>query len=237
MTAHNTAHHPAPRRRLRRRMAIVSTVAAGGLLLAACGGDGMEGMDHGSGSSASATSTPTAGDDAAAGAFNDADVTFAQMMIPHHEQALEMSRLADGRASDAEVKTLVADIEKAQDPEIQTMKSWLKAWGKPESAQESMPGMDHGSGGMDHGSDGTDQGSGMPGMMSEQDMQKLQAAKGTEFDRMFAEMMIEHHEGAITMAEDEQKNGRDAAAKKLAADVVKTQSAEVEKFKKILDRL
>ncbi|MGW0762757.1 DUF305 domain-containing protein [Streptomyces sp. NPDC002814] len=225
-----TAHNSGLRRRLRRRIAIVSAVAAGGLLLAACGGDDMEGMDHGSGTSASATTTPTAGDSPAPGAFNDADVMFAQMMIPHHEQALEMSQLADGRASDAEIKTLAADIEKAQDPEIQTMKSWLKAWGKPESAEESMPGMDHGSGGMDHGS-------GMSGMMSEEDMQKLEAAKGTEFDRMFAEMMIEHHEGAITMAEDEQKNGRDAAAKKLAAAVVKTQSAEVEKFEKILDRI
>ncbi|WP_328349511.1 DUF305 domain-containing protein [Streptomyces sp. NBC_00445] len=218
-----TAHNSVLRHRLRRRMAIISTVAAGGLLLAACGGDDMEGMDHGSGTSASATTTPTAGDSPAPGAFNDADVTFAQMMIPHHEQALVMSKLADGRASDAEIKTLAADIEKAQDPEIQTMKSWLKAWGKPASAEESMPGMDHGSG--------------TSGMMSEEDMQKLEAAKGTEFDRMFAEMMIEHHEGAITMAEDEQKNGRDAAAKKLAADVVKTQSAEVEKFEKILDRI
>ncbi|GGY35654.1 lipoprotein [Streptomyces djakartensis] len=211
-------------------MTIVSTVAAGGLLLAACGGDDMEGMDHGSGSSASATSTPTAADNPAPGAFNDADVMFAQMMIPHHEQALEMSELADGRASDAEVKALVADIEKAQDPEIRTMRSWLKAWGKPESAEEGMPGMDHGSGGVDHGA-------GMSGMMSEGDMKKLQAAKGTEFDRMFAEMMIDHHEGAITMAEGEQKNGRNATAKKLAADVVKTQSAEVAKLEKILDRL
>ncbi|MCX4480937.1 DUF305 domain-containing protein [Streptomyces cellulosae] len=225
-----TGHNPALHRRLRRRIAIVSTVAVGGLLLAACGGDDMEGMDHGSGSSASATSTPTAGDNPAPGAFNDADVMFAQMMIPHHEQALDMSKLADGRASDAEIKTLAADIERAQDPEIQTMKSWLKVWGKPESAEESMPGMDHGSGGMDHGS-------GMSGMMSEEDMQKLEAAKGTEFDRMFAEMMIEHHEGAISMAKDEQKSGRNAAAKELAAAVVKTQSAEVEKFEKILDRL
>ncbi|MGW0289093.1 DUF305 domain-containing protein [Streptomyces tuirus] len=228
-----TAHTPALNRRLRRlrrRLAIVSTVAAGGLLLVACGGDDMEGMDHGSGSSASASSTPAAGDNPAPGAFNDADVMFAQMMIPHHEQALEMSELADGRASDTEVKALVADIEKAQDPEIRTMKSWLKAWGKPESAEGSMPGMHHGSGDMDHGS-------GMSGMMSEADMNKLQAAKGTAFDRMFAEMMIEHHKGAITMAEDEQKNGRNATARKLAADVVKTQSAEVEKFEKVLDRI
>lgn len=224
-----TAYKHAPNRRLRRRLAVAGAITAGGLLLAACGGDDMKGMDHGSGSSASATSTPTTGDNPAPGAFNDADVTFAQSMIPHHEQALEMAKLADGRASDAEIKTLAADIEKAQDPEIQTMKSWLKAWGKPESADESMPGMDHGSGGAD--------GSGMSGMMSDKDMQKIEAAKGTEFDRMFAEMMIEHHKGAITMAQDEQKNGRNATAKKLAADVVKNQSAEVEKFEKILDRL
>ena len=225
-----TAYKHALNRRLSRRLAVAGAITAGGLLLAACGGDDMKGMDHGSGSSASASPTRATGESAAPGAFNDADVMFAQMMIPHHEQALEMSELADGRASDAEIKTLAAEIEKAQDPEIQTMKSWLKAWGKPESAGESMPGMEHGSGGMDHGS-------GMPGMMSDEDMKKLAAAKGTEFDRMFAELMIEHHKGAITMAEDERKKGRDATAKKLAADVVKTQSAEVEKFEKILDRL
>ncbi|MEU6183275.1 DUF305 domain-containing protein [Streptomyces coeruleorubidus] len=225
-----TAYKHALNRRLSRRLAVVGAVTAGGLLLAACGGDDMKGMDHGSGSSASASPTQTTGESPAPGAFNDADVMFAQMMIPHHEQALEMARLADGRASDAEIKTLAAEIEKAQDPEIRTMKSWLKAWGKPESAGESMPGMDHGSGGTDHGS-------GMSGMMSDEDMKKLEAAKGTEFDRMFAQLMIEHHKGAITMAEDEQEKGRDATAKKLAADVVKTQSAEVEKFEKILDRL
>ncbi|GAP48782.1 DUF305 domain-containing protein [Streptomyces azureus] len=227
-----TAYKHTLNRRLSRRLAVVGAITVGGLLLAACGGNDMEGMDHGSGSSASASASPTqaTGESPAPGAFNDADVMFAQMMIPHHEQALEMSELADGRASDAEIKTLAAQIEKAQDPEIQTMKSWLKAWGKPESAEESMPGMDHGSGGMDHGS-------GMSGMMSDEDMKKLGAAKGAEFDRMFAELMIEHHKGAITMAEDEQKKGRNATAKKLAAEVVKTQSAEVEKFEKILDRL
>ncbi|MFJ5997306.1 DUF305 domain-containing protein [Streptomyces sp. NPDC092370] len=220
-----TAYKHALNRRLSRRLAVVGAITAGGLLLAACGGNDMEGMDHGSGSAASASSSPTqsTGENPAPGAFNDADVMFAQMMIPHHEQALEMSKLADGRASDAEIKTLAAEIEKAQDPEIQTMKSWLKVWGKPESAGESMPGMDHGSG--------------KSGMMSDEDMKKLDAAKGTEFDRMFAEMMIEHHKGAIIMAEDERKKGRNATAKKLAGDVVSAQSAEVEKFEKILDRL
>ncbi|MFJ8083208.1 DUF305 domain-containing protein [Streptomyces sp. NPDC096205] len=221
-----TAHNPA--RRLRRRSAIVSAVAAAALLLAACGGGHGEGSDHGSGSTASATSPRTPGGNPAPGAFDDADVAFAQGMIPHHEQAVEMSRLAAGRASDAEVKTLAAAVEKAQDPEIRTMKSWLEAWGRPESAEE-MPGMHHGSGATDH--------SGMSGMMSADAMEKLRAAKGTAFDRMFAQMMIEHHEGAITMARAEQKNGRNATARRLAADVVTNQSAEVDRLGKILDRL
>ncbi|MGW3565503.1 DUF305 domain-containing protein [Streptomyces sp. NPDC000941] len=211
------AHRP-----LHRRLAVAGAVAAGSLLLAACGND-MAGMDHGSGNSAASQKATTS---PAKGAFNDADVTFVQSMIVHHEQALEMSKPADGRASDQEIKTLATAIEKAQDPEIKTMRSWLKSWGRPESGS-SMPGMDH----------GDMAGGEMPGMMSEQDMKDLTAAKGTDFDRTFAEMMIEHHNGAIDMAKDEQKNGRNAAAKKLADDVVKNQSTEVKQMKGILDRL
>lgn len=208
-----------------RPLAAVGLVTAGVLFLAACGGDDMSGMDHGSdnGGSVSATATGQAGDGDQAGDFNDADVTFAQMMIPHHEQALDMAKLADGRASDAEVKDLATQIEKAQDPEIKTMKGWLESWKQPTTA-ESMPGMDHGG----HSDDG---------MMSDADMDELKGMKGTEFDKAFAEMMIEHHNGAITMAEDEQKNGKNAGAKKMAGDIVKGQSAEVEQFQKILDRL
>ncbi|MGW8768772.1 DUF305 domain-containing protein [Streptomyces sp. NPDC055815] len=207
-----------------RKLALVSALAAAGLLLTACGADdGMSGMDHGgtsatSSASSSASAPAAPGADSAPGAFNDADVMFAQMMIPHHEQALEMAKLADGRAEDPEVKELVAAIEQAQDPEIQKMKAWLKGWGKPESAG--------------HGS-----GHGMAGMMSDQDMKDLAAAKGEAFDRKFAELMIAHHDGAVAMAKDEQKNGGNATAKKLADDVVRTQSAEVAQLKKILDRL
>ncbi|MFF7550851.1 DUF305 domain-containing protein [Streptomyces canus] len=173
----------------------------------------MSGMDHGRGnSSASASATAEAGSTD----FNDADVTFAQMMNPHHEQALEMAELADGRASGTEVK-----IEKAQDPEIKTMTGWLESWNKP-TAMESMPGMDHGSG---------------DGMMSEADMEHLEGMKGAEFDKMFAEMMIEHHNGAISMAQDEQKNGKNADAVKMAGDIVEGQSAEVKQLQGIVDRL
>ncbi|EXU62728.1 hypothetical protein Z951_39805 [Streptomyces sp. PRh5] len=223
-----------------RRIALVSTVAAAGLVLAACGNDDdMSGMDHGSKSENSASASATTGENPAPGTFNDADVKFAQMMIPHHEQAVEMSKLADEQAEDAKIKTLAGDIEKAQDPEIKKMKSWLKAWGKPESGS-GMPGMDHGSDssmpGMDHGSGSSDN-SGMPGMMSDKDMKELKAAKGADFDKMFAQMMIGHHNGAIDMAKDEQKNGKNATAKKLADDVVKTQTAEVKQLRGMLDKL
>ncbi|MFE2031118.1 DUF305 domain-containing protein [Streptomyces hygroscopicus] len=230
-----TAFTRVPCRPLDRRLALVGAVVAGGLLLAGCGGnDDTKDAHDGSAKGATATSGATAS--SAAGAFNDADVSFAQMMIPHHEQALEMAGLADDRASDARIKSLAGRIEKAQDPEIATLKSWLRDWGKPEKASPGgMPGMDHGS----DGADGTDHGSGgaMGGMMSEKDMRKLEAAKGAAFDRAFASMMIDHHKGAITMAKDEQENGRNAKAKKLADDVIKNQSAEVTTLRTLLDRL
>ncbi|QNS02977.1 DUF305 domain-containing protein [Streptomyces xanthii] len=212
----------------RRALATAAATAVLALALAACGssedsGSGhtsMPGMDH------SASAAP------GGGAFNDADVTFAQQMIPHHRQALEMARLADGRAADPEVKSLAAAVEKAQDPEISTMNGWLSAWGEPRPTAGSsqheggdMPGMDHSSG------------SGMAGMMSDQDMDDLEAARGKDFDKKFARLMTAHHEGAIAMAEDERKHGENADAKKLAADVIKGQSAEITRMKKILDRL
>ncbi|MEU6014845.1 DUF305 domain-containing protein [Streptomyces sp. NPDC047515] len=215
---------------LRRTLAAVGTVAALALTLAACGSSessksdssSMPGMDHGSGSAA-ASATP-------GGAFNAADVEFAQQMIPHHQQAIEMAKLADGRAADPEIKVLAAAIEKAQDPEISTMKGWLKSWGEPLPAASSsmgdMPGMDHGS-----------NGSGMPGMMSDKDMSGLEAAKGKDFDKKFAQLMIGHHKGAVTMAETERKNGGNADAKKLADAVITAQTAEIEKMNKIIARL
>ncbi|MET9726328.1 DUF305 domain-containing protein [Streptomyces zaomyceticus] len=209
-----------------RKVALAGAATATGLLLAACGtDDGKSGTDHGAPTSstptATATAAPSAAGAAAPGAFNDADVMFAQMMIPHHEQALEMARLAEGRAEDPGVRKLVTAIERAQDPEIQKMKAWLKGWGRPESAG-------HGSGGSGHG---------MAGMMSDQDMKDLAAVEGKAFDRKFAELMIAHHDGAVAMAKDEQRNGRNATAKALADDVVRTQTAEVTELRTILDRL
>ncbi|WP_405675714.1 DUF305 domain-containing protein [Streptomyces sp. NBC_01511] len=223
----------AAHRSLKRRLAVAGAITATALLLAACGSDDMDGMDHRNEPSPTASKKADDGADPAPGAFNDADVAFAQGMIPHHQQAVEMSELADGRASDAEITALAAEIEKAQDPEITTMRSWLTAWGEPEPADGSMPGMDHGSG----GGSGEDGGSGAAGMMSDQDMRDLTTAKGADFDKKFARLMIAHHDGAVAMAQDERKNGENATAKKLAADVIKAQTAEIEQLNTILDRL
>ncbi|MGW7043648.1 DUF305 domain-containing protein [Streptomyces avermitilis] len=215
----------------RHALAAAGTAAVLALTLAACGsGDSkdssMPGMRHGSGSAAGSSSSPSSSP-SPSGRFNGADVTFAQQMIPHHQQAVEMAELADGRASDQDVKDLAAAIERAQDPEISTMRGWLKSWGRPGSSTASgMPGMHHGAGGTD-----------MAGMMSDAHMKELKAARGTAFDKMFAQMMIDHHEGAITMAEDEQKSGRSADAKKLAGTVITNQTAEITKMNRILGRL
>ncbi|MEV0143858.1 MULTISPECIES: DUF305 domain-containing protein [unclassified Nonomuraea] len=201
--------------RINRKISL--TAAAGALaLLTACGGGnsdsmaGHEGMSSSSAPAATTASAPSA-------AFNDGDTMFAQMMIPHHEQAVEMADLAATRASDPEVKELAIKIKAAQAPEIQTMKDWLTEWGvHPDS------------GGMGHS---------MPGIMSEEAMKKLGAAKGKAFDKLFVQHMIAHHNGAIEMAKAEQANGSNPEAKELAKTIETTQQAEVEQLQKILDRL
>ena len=200
------------------RGAVLGAIATATLLLtAACGGDDMAGMEHGSGATTGAPSAPVSG-----AAFNNADVQFAQMMIVHHQQALEMAAMAETRASDAELKKIATDIKNAQEPEIQKMTGWLTAWGQPTAAAggHNMPGM-----------------TGMPGEMSAEDMAKLEAAKGVEFDREFARMMIAHHNGAIEMARTEQSQGGNAEAKALATEIATSQTAEVATLQKILDRL
>ncbi|MFF7544827.1 DUF305 domain-containing protein [Streptomyces canus] len=185
--------------------------------LAACGG----GDDSGS-----AASSPSVSAETSADAHNAQDVSFAQGMIPHHQQAIEMAELADGRAASTQVKDLAARVEKAQGPEISTMTGWLKAW--DEKVPESMPGMDHS--GME-GMEGMD---GMAGMMDSADMGKLKKASGRDFDSMFLTMMVEHHEGAVEMATTEKAKGEYKAATAMAGDIVTAQNAEISEMKKLL---
>ncbi|WP_030746778.1 DUF305 domain-containing protein [Streptomyces sp. NRRL S-31] len=202
-------------RTLTRRAALGAVALTSALVLTACGGDGDGGAGAHGGHGASATP------DASAGAHNAQDVAFAQGMIPHHQQALEMARLADGRASSARVKDLAARIEKAQDPEIRTMTGWLKSWGE----DAPMAGMDHSQhSGM----------SGMAGMMSEADMTALKKAGGKDFDTRFLSLMVQHHQGAVEMAATEKRKGRSGAAKRMADAIVTAQNAEIREMKGLL---
>ncbi|QNE78840.1 DUF305 domain-containing protein [Streptomyces finlayi] len=200
---------------LHRRTALAAIVAVSALFLTGCG-------DDGNGSAATSPS-PTTSISVPAGERNQADVDFAQGMIPHHRQAVMMSDMAETRASSEDVKALAEKIKKAQEPEIATMSAWLTAWG--EEVPQGMDGMD----GMDHGD-----ASSMPGMMNDQQMDDMRGASGNTFDTMFLTQMIKHHEGAVVMAETEKKKGAYGPAKELADDIVTAQKAEIIQMRELL---
>lgn len=186
------------------RVLVVSALAAA--TLSACTDNGGHDMDNmNSTNPGAATSSPSG--QSAPGAHNDADVAFATDMIPHHAQAVTMAKMVPTRASSQQVKDLATQIQAAQDPEIKLMSGWLEAWGEPVPA----------AGAMQHGD----------GMMSMEDMGQLETATGAQFDTMWLEMMIEHHDGAIAMARTELTEGSDAEAKKLAQAIVDGQSKEI----------
>jgi uncharacterized protein (DUF305 family) len=200
-----------------KRTLLASTLAlATAITLSACsnsssGTGGMEGMDHSS-SSASASPSSTA---AAAADFNDQDVTFAQMMKPHHEQAVEMADMIlakDGISTD--VTGLATQIKEAQGPEISQLEEWITAWG----AEGSMSGMDHS----------------MDGMMSDEDMSALENANGPEAEKLFLEQMTMHHEGAVEMAQTEVDEGRNTDAIEMANTIVQTQTEEIATMQDLL---
>jgi len=209
-----------------RKTLIISGIAlASAVLLGACSGnDSMSGMQ--TSSSAPAMSGQQA-------SHNADDVTFAQQMIPHHSQALEMAKLVPSRSTNPKVTDLASRIEKAQDPEIQQMQGWLTTWGAgststmPSTTGESMPGM--GTSSMPPMTSGS-----MPGMMSDADMKNLEQAKGAEFDKMWLDMMIKHHQGAIDMAKTELEKGSNADAKALAQKIIDAQQAEITEMQGLL---
>ena len=151
--------------------------------------------------------------------FNDSDLNFTQMMIPHHEQAIEMADIALDPlvgASDS-VKAIATRIKNAQDSEVTKMKAFLTSWKERLTGDSS-----------DHHSDQ------MSGMLSAEDLKKLSSLRGAEFDRAWMTDMIEHHEGAIEMAKDVLKDGKDSAVKALANLVATVQDSEILEMKKLL---
>lgn len=186
------------------------------LALAGCGDDAdsgsMPGASHGSPTTSGASSAP-------AGDFNDADVTFATMMIPHHQQAVQMSEMAARKATTAGVKKLATQIKAAQGPEITQLSGWLTGWGKP------VPSQSHAG----HGDE-------MPGMMTEDEMASLGNTSGAAFDRRWTQLMIEHHLGAVTMARTERTAGKNAAAIVLAKKIETDQNREIATMRLMLGK-
>ncbi|MFZ9158885.1 MAG: DUF305 domain-containing protein [Ilumatobacteraceae bacterium] len=159
--------------------------------------------------------------------FNATDVGFAQGMIPHHAQAVEMADMAIAANASPAVLTLAQKIKAAQNPEIETMTTWLRQWDQPVPAMtSSMSGGGHDMTGMS--------GMMMDGMMTQADMTRLSKAKGAEFDRLWLELMVQHHEGAVRMANDELASGKNAQAQTLARAIIASQTAEIEQMNKML---
>ncbi|MFG3436845.1 DUF305 domain-containing protein [Nonomuraea sp. NPDC047897] len=147
-----------------------------------------------------------------------ADVRFAEGMIPHHRQALEMTGLVAGRTTTPAVRRFAEQIAVAQRPEIRLMSSWLSAVGRP------VPG------GHEHGSGGY-------GMATQAEMNTLRATRGAAFDRSFLTLMIRHHEGALKMAREQLAAGRDESMRRMARDVYAGQSIEIARMRRALERV
>ncbi|WP_115789753.1 DUF305 domain-containing protein [Arthrobacter silvisoli] len=198
------------------RAAAAAVLLAAGLTLTACAG--------GTGNSTPAGSAQEGGthqqSQPTSAAHNEADTGFAQAMIVHHQQALDMSESMLGKKDVPQsVTTLAQRIKGAQGPEIASMTAWLKAWNEPVEMSSGHAGHS------------------MEGMLSEEELAKLDAAQGKEAARMFLTQMIAHHEGAVTMAKDQAANGKDHAAVKLANAIVTAQQAEIKEMRELLATL
>lgn len=201
-------------------LAALAAASAGVIFLAGCSenssntpmnGQMMDGHSMNSSQSASDASAQ----------FNNADVMFAQMMYPHHAQAVEMSEMATGRTENPDVLALASAIEAAQQPEMDQMTAWLSEWGQPAPSADmgEMGGMNHGSG---------------SGMMTDQEMDSLMASSGPEFDRQWLTMMIAHHTGAIDMANVEIEQGFNPEAQAMSRMIVTSQQEEIDTMRQLL---
>lgn len=225
-----------------KRTLVLSTLAvASTLALAACGEATDATTDATTSATSTATTTPettetttatTEADGEISADHNDADIMFAQMMIPHHQQAVEMSEMLLAKEGiPAQVVEFAQGVIDAQGPEIDRMNAMLEAWDQQPVTDSG--GMDHGKmGGIDHGEMG-----GMSGMMSQEDMIALEEAQGTEAARLYLEQMTAHHEGAVDMARDEVADGQNPHAVTLAEQVISDQEAEIAQMQQMLTDL
>lgn len=155
--------------------------------------------------------------------YTEADVAFAQNMIPHHEQALVMIDLVDARADGADLRKLTERMAISQQDEIAQLEGWLTDRG------EEQPGAHHEHGGGHHGL--------MPGMLTDAELAQLRGARGARFDRLFLQYMIRHHEGAVIMVQgllNEAAGGQEPAIFQLAQHIASDQAIEISRMKHLL---
>jgi uncharacterized protein (DUF305 family) len=211
-------------RRTLLRGAAALTLVAGLALTAACGSDD-------GGETATESRTGDNGE-----VYNTADLQFANQMIPHHAQAVQMANMTMDRPIDAPVRRLADDIRAAQTPEVQQMVEWLTGWGEeipetPIDHSNAGHGGEHLEGG---GMEGMEEYEDMPGMMSAEDMKALADASDGEFQDLWLEMMIEHHEGAVEMAQEQQEQGSYKDAVQLARGIESGQQKEISTMEGLL---
>jgi uncharacterized protein (DUF305 family) len=193
------------------RVVAALTAAAAALLLSSCSSQAPDShADH------SKTETPVITGQPAG--YNADDVAFATNMVPHHQQAIELSALVPDRSTNPQLIALANQISAAQQPEINVMKVFLVQWNENPDTNSGHAG---------HHTT-------MQGMVDEATMSRLKSLNGAEFDKMWLESMISHHQGAIEMAKAEIANGDNADAKSLAQNIVTTQEAEIGQMKQML---
>lgn len=178
-----------------------------------------------------AVSVTACGNDGSAQAtadHNQADVSFVREMIPHHQQSLAMVAMTTDRDLDPEVVALAQGIRATQRPQITEMQTWLRRW--------SSPGSGSGGTGGDAGGDDLSMGGDVGGMMSSEQLRRLDAAPDGSFRRLWLQSMIEHHQGALGMARSEVAAGKFPPAVALAQSIVDTQTAEIAQMRALLAR-
>ena len=199
---------------MRTRTLTIAGVLAGVLTLTACGG-----ADEPTASAPSASSSG-AGDPAQAAEVTDADVAFVSGMRPHHEQAVEMAEMMLAKDPSPEIRTLAEQVRAEQQPEIALLDRMMDRFEADASGG--------------HGGHGDDDAAMHGGMMSEEQMRSFEQANGGGAERMFLEMMIEHHRGAIEAADDQLRDGRDSEARELAEGIRAGQQAEIEQMQRLV---
>jgi uncharacterized protein (DUF305 family) len=165
--------------------------------------------------------------------YDDADVLFATEMIPHHQQAVAMAKLAPARGASRPVQEVASQISAEQVPEIAQLRGMLAEWDQPAGPAAAPKG--GGMPGMNSGMDGGGAlGAAAPGMMTDDEMTRLETAGGPAFDHTFLQMMITHHQGALTMAKAELADGRDPEAMLMAQNISDAQQASIELMQRLL---